>query len=100
MRITREQACKILHIARQRVGDDVTVWLYGSRLDDNQRGGDLDLLLESTRHITLLQRADLKLALELELGIPVDILTYRVGSAPSAFQSIARAQAVRLDQVA
>lgn len=100
MRLTHEQITKILRITHLQLGDDVAVRVYGSRLDDKRRGGDLDLLVESPRRVSLLQRADLKLALEHELQLPVDILAYQQGHSPTAFQAIALAQSVRLEDAA
>ena len=46
MRISPEQAQAIRHLAHQVAGEDARVRLFGSRLDDRARGGDIDLLLE------------------------------------------------------
>ena len=46
MRLTIEQTDSIRRLALQIAGDDVQVRVFGSRLDDNARGGDLDLMLE------------------------------------------------------
>jgi predicted nucleotidyltransferase len=51
MRLTDEQANAIRRIAREEAGDDSSVRLFGSRLDDTARGGDIDLLVESTHPI-------------------------------------------------
>lgn len=49
MRLSAEQrhALKV-HIAHE-LGADCEVLLFGSRTDDNQRGGDVDLLVRSPR---------------------------------------------------
>lgn len=46
MRLTETQARSIGQIASQLAGADARVWVFGSRLDDSARGGDLDLMLE------------------------------------------------------
>ncbi len=46
MRLTPDQIQGIRRIAIRLAGEQVTVRVFGSRLDDNGRGGDLDLLLE------------------------------------------------------
>ncbi|MCW4153017.1 nucleotidyltransferase domain-containing protein [Halomonas sp. 18H] len=92
MRLNKQQRQLILDITRQIVGHDVEARLFGSRLDETRRGGDLDLLLISSKPIALLARAELKQALEARLQLPVDILTYTQEAEPTPFQSIALQQ--------
>ncbi|MGE4533151.1 nucleotidyltransferase domain-containing protein [Halomonas sp.] len=97
MRLSREQRQLILSIARRLVDHDVEVRLFGSRLDDSRRGGDLDLLLVSHRPISLLARAELKHTLEAQLQLPVDIVSYAQGAEPTPFQAMALRQARPID---
>lgn len=46
MRLTETQTQAIRRITREVAGDGARVRVFGSRLDDSARGGDLDLLLE------------------------------------------------------
>ena len=46
MRLTDHQAQSIRQLALQVAGSHARVRLFGSRLDDGARGGDLDLMLE------------------------------------------------------
>lgn len=46
MRITTAQQKSIRRITTELAGADATVILFGSRVDDTKRGGDLDLLIE------------------------------------------------------
>jgi len=46
MRLTKQQAEAIQQVAAELAGDGARVRVFGSRLDDTARGGDLDLLLE------------------------------------------------------
>lgn len=46
MRLEPEHIAAIRAIVAEQAGDDATVRLFGSRLDDGARGGDVDLLVE------------------------------------------------------
>lgn len=46
MRLSEAQAQAIRQLARELVGERCSVRVFGSRLDDAARGGDIDLLLE------------------------------------------------------
>lgn len=52
MRLTEKQIEAIRQLARQLVGQDARVRVFGSRLDDAARGGDLDLMLELTEEVS------------------------------------------------
>ncbi|HDO27387.1 MAG TPA: nucleotidyltransferase domain-containing protein [Bacteroidetes bacterium] len=47
MRLTEEQIQVIKQTARQLFGDEVRVYLFGSRAYDNKKGGDIDLLIKT-----------------------------------------------------
>ena len=46
MRLTTSQIETIRQAARQNFGAGASVWLFGSRVDDARRGGDVDLYIE------------------------------------------------------
>jgi predicted nucleotidyltransferase len=46
MRLTTIQKQTINDNARRYFGEATHVWLFGSRVDDNKRGGDIDLYIE------------------------------------------------------
>jgi predicted nucleotidyltransferase len=46
MRLTDHQRTTIHHTAEEMFGAAARVYLFGSRIDDAQRGGDIDLLVE------------------------------------------------------
>lgn len=93
MRLSPQQIEIILATSHEVMGADASVWLYGSRLDDQRQGGDIDLLVEVAPARGLLCRARLKTRLEQRLQLPVDVLLARRGMAGGAFVAIARAQA-------
>ena len=47
MRLTPEQIEAIKHTAHAVLGADARVTLFGSRVDDTKKGGDIDLLFET-----------------------------------------------------
>lgn len=46
MRLTERQRQVIIDAARQIFGPEAKVRLFGSRIDDQKKGGDIDLLIE------------------------------------------------------
>lgn len=93
MRLEPEQREAIVETIRS-YDPESTVYLFGSRLDDSARGGDIDLLVIS-RRITREQLIDVKLDLYDRLGEQkIDLL---VTDAPrTAFQRLARSEGVAL----
>ena len=100
MRLSTAQARVILGCVRQQFGADAQVLLFGSRLDDLARGGDVDLLVESAGQPALRQRALATMALEQALNLPVDIVAQQRGTPGIAFARIARSKAQPLDRPA
>jgi predicted nucleotidyltransferase len=45
MRLTPDQHETIMRAVRDHAGEDAAVFLYGSRTQDDRRGGDVDLLV-------------------------------------------------------
>ena len=68
MRLTHQQHFAILESARKIFGDNVEVRLFGSRTDDQKKGGDIDLLISASEekmvyHNKILFLVDVKLKL-------------------------------------
>lgn len=89
MRLTPDQVRTILATVAKQIGPDATVVLFGSRVADDRRGGDIDLLIESSALPGLRKRASIKLALESALQVSVDIVAKRKDANPTPFQAIA-----------
>jgi len=74
MRLSVIQQQSILQTLCQNFGDATKVWLFGSRVDDLRRGGDVDLYVETSKVSTLLTKLRCKMALEERLDLPVDLI--------------------------
>ena len=96
MRLTPAQIRIVLQTISEHAGRSASAYLFGSRLNDEARGGDVDLFIETATPLTLLARARLQRDLENRLELPVDIVVHRRGPPSSPFQQIARAHAVPL----
>ncbi|MDD4914337.1 MAG: nucleotidyltransferase domain-containing protein [Methylococcales bacterium] len=96
MRLTKQQTDIIVQTVARLAGTGAAVHLFGSRLNDEARGGDIDLLIESDTKLSLLERAKIKMELESQLGLPVDIISKAFGASATAFQNIALSQSTRL----
>jgi predicted nucleotidyltransferase len=96
MRLTPVQIDTIKSTATAVLGEGVQVWLYGSRLDDQRRGGDVDLLVQTARKASVMDRARFKYQVESTLQLPVDVLMVQTGQNASPFETIARSKAVEL----
>lgn len=53
MRLTESQIQFINQTAKERFGNKVKVFLFGSRIDDTKRGGDIDLLIRTQKESML-----------------------------------------------
>jgi predicted nucleotidyltransferase len=96
VRLSSGQIGIIETIVARYSGTEARVYLFGSRLDDAARGGDVDLLIETTKALPRIKQAQLKATLESGLDLPVDILTTVAHSPGSAFETMVRQQAVLL----
>jgi predicted nucleotidyltransferase len=80
MRLTLSQIEQIKQTTHRYVDGVLTdwqLWLFGSRMNDDAKGGDVDLCLLSPDSVQALLMLKLKLrpAIEDVLDIPVDLVT-------------------------
>lgn len=97
MRLTKQQTCIIKLTVNRLIGMDAAVYLFGSRLNDQAKGGDIDLFIESDTPLSLLNCAQIKMELESQLGLPVDIVSKSRGACATPFQIIAQSRSVQLE---
>lgn len=97
MRLTEAEIELIRSAVRDRFGADAGIWLFGSRLDDQARGGDVDLYVEPSAPLPgnlFLARDALRRELQRCLRQPVDLVIRR--GEPTAFMCQARDEGERL----
>ena len=94
MRVTLHQIQTIQHQIHHFLGDRSAIWLFGSRLDDSQKGGDVDLYVESAQH-KLMDTLRCKIALQDALDAPVDLIVRKPLDA-SPIAQVAKNQGIRL----
>ena len=101
MRLTPAQQTAILDCAHRHFGDDAHIWLFGSRVDDRKRGGDIDLLVESNEtDVTALMDHKIHFLVDLQRRIgeqKIDVvLSYPGQRQPPPIVAIARDTGVPL----
>jgi len=78
MRLTERQQKMIRETTLKVFGDTAKVWLFGSRVDDTKKGGDIDLLIEITlTDISTIVRAEIVFLSQLEAKLgeqKIDVL--------------------------
>ncbi|MDP2417749.1 MAG: nucleotidyltransferase domain-containing protein [Hydrogenophaga sp.] len=99
MRLTLEQIDSIKQTAQQVLGEDARVTLFGSRADDTRRGGDIDLLFETSQRVAHRSQIlnALYVALIRRLGDrKLDILLKDAATPDAAVLRVARETGVQL----
>ena len=69
MRLTQFQIDTINKLAKKHFGQETTVYLFGSRTNDQKRGGDIDLLINNTDEVTLSLEAKIRFLAQLKAEI-------------------------------
>ena len=69
MRLIDKEIQAIVEVARKIYGQAVEVYLFGSRVDDTKRGGDIDLLLRNQgKRGGILERVRFLAELKMRIG--------------------------------
>ena len=74
MRLTPDQAQAIRQRIHTHMGQHARIWLFGSRVDDSRRGGDVDLHVEPETAPDLTARLRCKSELADALDLNVDLI--------------------------
>lgn len=94
MRLTAAQIADIKSATAAVLGQGVPVILFGSRVDDQKKGGDVDLYVEVAKPV-LMQKIRCKIRLQELLDMPVDLVVKPIGDL-SPISLIAKQQGVLL----
>lgn len=99
MRLTSGQILTIRETAAQLVGGTARVWLFGSRVRDDARGGDVDLMLELDEPVAEPAQLSSQLAARVSrrmYGRKVDVLIKAPNLMHLPIHTIALTEGVRL----
>ncbi len=99
MRLSPAQVAAIRKLVSQLAGDAARVWLFGSRVRDHERGGDVDLLLEVDEVVAEPAQLAARLAAQVSRtmhGRRVDVLIKAPNLMHLPVHTIALAEGVRL----
>ena len=94
MRLTPAQIDTIQSTVHAVMGEGAQVTLFGSRVDDQQKGGDVDLYVEIAQP-DLMKKIRCKVSLQDQLDLPVDLIVKPHGD-HSPIALIAKQEGIRL----
>jgi predicted nucleotidyltransferase len=92
MRISDDVARRAVSLISTQFGEGAKIWLFGSRVDDRQRGGDVDIFVEA-EPTDVMQKLRCKSALMDLFDLKVDLV---VGLGDKPIHRIAKTTGVRL----
>jgi len=100
LRLTQHQIQTIKQATTDIFGPEAQVWLFGSRVDDSKRGGDIDLYLELPKTDKKEQkRLETRFWIRLQRALGerrIDVVTHQVGTHPGPIQEQARQTGIQL----
>jgi predicted nucleotidyltransferase len=94
MRLKPAQIDTIKSTAQAVLGEGVQVTLFGSRVDDSAKGGDVDLYVGALQP-DLMKKIRCKVSLQDQLDMPVDLIVKPFGDR-SPIAVIAKQEGIRL----
>lgn len=99
MRLTSNEISVIKEQAEVYFGPGAEVWLFGSRTNDNERGGDIDLYIKLTKEESDILNKSLlyNAALQMILGEQrIDVVTHQYGHEPRPIDKEAIRNGIKL----
>jgi len=99
MRLTTEQQTQIKTTVAAMFSGPVDIYLFGSRVDDSRRGGDIDIMVKTPVEVAepamLMARISARLSI-LFGGIKVDVLLHAPSLLEQPIHRVALREGVRL----
>lgn len=99
MRLSSFQVSKIKESVEAVLGAEAEVILFGSRVDDSAKGGDIDLFVETARQIENRGSAAARIAAKIQMAIGDQKIDVILVDALTPYQTIhkqAKAQGIAL----
>ena len=96
MRLSESQRNLQQDTIHRHFGADAVTYIFGSRLDDSARGGDMDVFVETPISADYRLRARALAQLEALLALPVDLMVKDAECRGGSIHRIARLSGKRL----
>ncbi len=99
MRLTSHQRDIIVQTIHAEFGQNASIWLFGSRADDNKRGGDIGLYVETAEPIpqSWQKKIAVVTSLQIQLGDQkIDLIMHCPNDKKYPINQIAKQTGVRL----
>jgi len=99
MRLTTYQRETIHETIKKHFGDDAKVYLFGSRVDDSKKGGDIDLYVECPEGTEDQLKKSLKANADIQMKIgeqKIDIVVWSPGDEIRPIHESARREGIIL----
>ena len=99
MRLTEYQVSKIKEAVKSVLGDEARVMLFGSRVDDGQRGGDIDIYVETGEELSDYVSVSCQIAVKIQKSLgdqKIDVLMGAPNIKEHPIHKAAKAQGIVL----
>ncbi|GMT49131.1 MAG: hypothetical protein IEMM0008_0670 [bacterium] len=95
MRLKKDELKWIKILSKKYFGTDCNIWIFGSRVDDTQKGGDIDIFVETKLNSTLSDKIVFLRELETAIGEQkVDLIVKTPKSQPKDIYETARREGI------
>jgi len=97
MRLSSSQCAAVKAVIQQSLGVNSMVWLFGSRVSDLSRGGDIDLYIEPEKSCGIKEKLRLMTKIQMIVGLrKIDLIVKTDASNSRSIYETAKSEGVRL----